>query len=147
MPKKNSPLLLKISIFLTKLKKPTIPKLIFLKKTRMTTKVKVLKQYNHYGYVKEYEYSPSSTPLIQFQRKPRKGRISLVKLYAKCLGKCQNETDYWEVGLEALPSIESGLGIDLLNTYGEDDSVDERAERFIQRFYEEMRRQRLESVL
>ncbi|KAI3453045.1 hypothetical protein Pfo_009708 [Paulownia fortunei] len=160
MPKKKSALLqkvsslLKISIFLAKLKKPIIPKLIFLKKTRKLKKLKLLKEYNHYGYVKEYEFSPSNTPLNQFRRKPQNGRISLRKLYSnvflisKCLGTVrggQEEMYCLEMGLEALPCIEPAVGRELRIDLWEDDSVDERAERFIQRFYEEMRRQRQET--
>ncbi|KAL0372635.1 UNVERIFIED_CONTAM: hypothetical protein Scaly_0945100 [Sesamum calycinum] len=98
MPKKKSALLrklsglLKISLFLAKLKKPTIPNLVFFKKTRKLRNFKLLKPYNYYSYVKEYEFSPSSTPLIQFQRKPQSGRISFRKLcsdvvlISRCLG-------------------------------------------------------------
>ncbi|KAK6146856.1 hypothetical protein DH2020_020725 [Rehmannia glutinosa] len=152
MPKKSPtllhklPNLLKISIFLAKLKKPIIPKLIFLKKIRKLKKMKLLKQYNHYySYVKEYEFSPSNTPLIQFQRKNGKmgfrKMYSNVVLFSKCLGTVRGGG---EMGFE----IENGvgrnkMGIDLWED--DDISVDERAERFIQRFYEEMRRQRVES--
>ncbi|KAK4423549.1 hypothetical protein Salat_1937700 [Sesamum alatum] len=156
MPKKKPALLhkltglLKISLFLAKLKKPTIPNLVFLKKTRKLRNFKLLKPYNYYSYVKEYEFSPSSTPLIQFERKPQNGRISFRKLcsdvvfISRCLGK--KEVYCLEMGLEeSLDCVQPELGVDLSSYWSEDESVDERAERFIQRFYEEMRRQRLES--
>ncbi|KAL8549490.1 hypothetical protein ACS0TY_008361 [Phlomoides rotata] len=169
MPKKNPPLLLKLSnlvktsIFLAKLKKPIIPKLIiFLKKTSKLNKFKPLKQYNYYNYVKEYEFSPSSTPLIEFRSKSRNGRISFNKLYSnvfflsRCLGReCDHrkkEMYCLEMRMEQYPcfEIESAVGRELVavdsssDSWSEDDdqTVDERAERFIQRFYEDMRRQR-----
>ncbi|KAL0408882.1 UNVERIFIED_CONTAM: hypothetical protein Sradi_1822600 [Sesamum radiatum] len=166
MPKKKPALLrklsalLKISLFLAKLKKPTIPNLVFLKKPRKLRNFKLLKPYNYYSYVKEYEFSPSSTPLIQFQRKPHSGRISFRKLcsdvvlISRCLGGeggRKKEVYCLEMGLEkSLDCVEPGFGRELASYWSEDnddddESVDERAERFIQRFYEEMRRQRLES--
>ncbi|KAL0446860.1 UNVERIFIED_CONTAM: hypothetical protein Slati_1813900 [Sesamum latifolium] len=164
MPKKKSALLrrlsalLKISLFLAKLKKPTIPNLVFLKKPRKLRNFKLLKPYNYYSYVKEYEFSPSSTPLIQFQRKPQSGRISFRKLcsdvvlISRCLGGEGKKKEVYclEMGLEeSLDCVEPGFSRELASYWNEDDdddeSVDERAERFIQRFYEEMRRQRLES--
>ncbi|KAG8382876.1 hypothetical protein BUALT_Bualt05G0124900 [Buddleja alternifolia] len=127
--------LLKLSIFLAKLKKPTIPKLIFLK----TRRAKEFKLLDH------YEFSPSSTPLIRFRGKfPRNGRISFRKVYAnmllisECLGRVRDE------GEKEIHCLEN-FQIDLSNSCSEDDCVDERAERFIERFYEEMRRQRYES--
>lgn len=74
-------------------------------------------------------------------------------LISKCLGTekgVQKEMYCLEMGLESLPCIEPAVGreltIDLSSSWSEDDSVDERAERFIQRFYEEMRMQRQESI-
>ncbi|KAL0326983.1 UNVERIFIED_CONTAM: hypothetical protein Sangu_1776300 [Sesamum angustifolium] len=165
MPKKKPALLrklsglLKISLFLAKLKKPTIPNLVFFKKTRKLRNFKLLKPYNYYSYVKEYEFSPSGTPLIQFQRKPQSGRISFRKLcsdvvlISRCLGGEGGRKEVYclEMGLEeSLDCVAPpGFGRELVRYWSEDDdddeSVDERAERFIQRFYEEMRRQRLES--
>lgn len=164
MPKKKSVALLhklsnllRISLFLAKLKKPIIPNLVFLKKIRKLNKLKLLNQYsNHYGtsYVKDYEFSPSSTPLIQFRRRPRNLRVvGLRKLYlngllfSKCLGISERngEKEIYsclEMGLEEpLAFIEGGeMAIDLWDSSGEDDDcVDLRAERFIQRFYEDMR--------
>ncbi|KAI3467070.1 hypothetical protein Pfo_023733 [Paulownia fortunei] len=169
MPKKKSALLqrvsrlLKIFIFLENLKKPIIPMLVCLKKTRKLKKIKLLKNYSHYCYVKEYEFSPSSTPLILFYSKPQNERVSFRKLYAnfyfisKCLGMARGgrgkERCCVEMGLEPLPcktenAVSREWMMDLWDySCSEDDSVDERAERFIQRFHEEMRRQRLESHL
>lgn len=154
MPKKNPALLHKLSnllVFLAKLKKPIIPKMIiFLKKTRKLNK---FKQYSYYNYVKEYEFSPSSTPLIEFRRNSRNGRISFKKLYSisRCLGtECyhgKKELFSVEMATEQFPCFEIGrelMAVDSSsNSWSEDDqTVDERAERFIQRFYEDMRRQR-----
>ncbi|KAL3636065.1 hypothetical protein CASFOL_020612 [Castilleja foliolosa] len=153
MPKKNSahlqklPILLKFYIFLAKFKRPIIPNyLTFLKKMK---KMKLLKKsrHSHYGYVKEYE--------LQFCRN-NFGKQSFRKLYSefllfsKCLGGLRGgdkkddqlyclefevESDDDDVGSRDLTAA-----IDLWKY----ESVDERAERFIQRFYEDMRKQRQE---
>ncbi|KAL7149374.1 hypothetical protein ABFS83_05G036200 [Erythranthe nasuta] len=137
--------LLKIYIFLARLKKPMIRNLVSLKKTRKLKRLNLFDQYSQYGgYVREYEFSPSSTPLIHGFRTraaAKSGRrIGFKTMYARCLGKCQEGEDDIYCLDEILPE---STAVDL---YGDDeDCVDERAEIFIQRFYEEMRRQRLDS--
>ncbi|GFP84671.1 hypothetical protein PHJA_000611000 [Phtheirospermum japonicum] len=153
MPKKNSahlqklPTLLKFYIFLAKFKKPIIPNyLIFLKKMKRMKKMKLLKKYSHYhyGYVKEYEFSPSNTPLAQFRRN-NFGKMSFKKLYSdfllfsKCLGGLRGGDKKDEMYcLEGSRDLTAAIDL------WEDESVDERAERFIRRFYEDMRKQRQE---
>ncbi|GFZ00296.1 hypothetical protein Acr_13g0016950 [Actinidia rufa] len=66
----------------------------------------------------------------------------------KCLGRLRDERGgYGDYPiLEALPVIEDDVVArdlsEISDSGFEDDSVDERAERFIERFYEEMRIQR-----
>ncbi|GMP83355.1 hypothetical protein CsSME_00037299 [Camellia sinensis var. sinensis] len=126
---------LKISIFTAKMKIPIIPKLIFLKKpTKLTKKYKLLKHYK-YGYIQEYQFSSSSTPLVYYHIKPFKKRNYRDK-YAN-LFMCQC-LDY--PILEALPAIEDAIARELSefsNFSGEEYSLDERAERFIERLYHE----------
>lgn len=150
MAKKNSALLLKIFILLAKLKKPLLRKLANLKKMK---KLKLIEQYSYYSYAKEYEFSPSSTPLIQFRRM---SRISLKKIYSDLVLICRNfperrkkkEIYRLEIGSNSLIRCqESDAAVEISNPWSEeeDECVDERAERFIQNFYEEMRRQRNDS--
>ncbi|EYU29998.1 hypothetical protein ABFS82_05G034800 [Erythranthe guttata] len=135
--------LLKIYIFLARLKKPMIRNLVSLKKTRKLKRLNLFDQYG--GYVREYEFSPSSTPLIHGFRTrwaAKSGRrIGFKTMYARCLGKClrEGEDDIYCLD-EILPE---SAAVDLCGD--DEDCVDERAEIFIQRFYEEMRRQRLDS--
>ncbi|KAF5958055.1 hypothetical protein HYC85_005280 [Camellia sinensis] len=162
MPRKRSSLIFqklsnlsKISIFIAKMKKPIIPKLIFLKKSRKLKKFNLLQHYN-YGYMQEYQFSPSSTSLIHYHRKPFK-KSKHRDIYSnfflfKCLGRLKNGGGgHGGFELEVLPNIEDAVASrelsELSESGCEEDSVDERAERFIERFYEEMRMQRQESVL
>jgi thioredoxin-like negative regulator of GroEL len=51
--------------------------------------------------------------------------------------------------LQSLPAIEDAIAGQFLEPFDsghEEDSVDQRAERFIRRFYEEMRMERQESL-
>ncbi|XP_022878735.1 uncharacterized protein LOC111396554 [Olea europaea var. sylvestris] len=154
MPKKRSSLLLKFSIFLAKMREPIIPTFISLKKTR---KFKLPNHYN-YRYIKAYEFSPSDTPLIQFHRKSKKRKIlknfSSIIFISKCLGMltAAEEEGRYPLGIEieTLPCHRDSVARELSlipDSCSEDDSVDERAEKFIQKFYEEMRRQRQESLM
>ncbi|XP_057962142.1 uncharacterized protein LOC131153711 [Malania oleifera] len=146
--------------------KPIAPNLCFLKKSRRARKFKLLKHYN-YGFLQEYQFSPSnSAPLFQHRRKAlfdkRNGKDSYSLFF--CLSRC-----FWgsragwgdggcalELDTAVLPAIENGA-VNFAREYSpepldsgdeEDDSnVDQRAERFIERFYEEMRKQSRESVL
>ncbi|XWS63539.1 hypothetical protein CRYUN_Cryun06bG0107600 [Craigia yunnanensis] len=157
MPQKRLPILhklvsksknlLRISILLIKMKKPMIQKLIFLKKSRKLKRYKLLKHYN-YGFLGEYQFdSPSSTPLIHYyNRKGLENRsiqdIDSVLIWCKCFGclkaQVRGEADYRLALQDDLPAA-IGRELDL-----EEDSVDERPERFIERFYAEMRLQKQE---
>ncbi|XP_059434819.1 uncharacterized protein LOC132167807 [Corylus avellana] len=143
--------LLKVSIFVAKMRKPIIPKLIFLKKARKLKKFKLLKHYN-YGFLEEYQFSASSTPLFQYHRNQSKSRrlrnIYSMFFHCTCLGSLGAEkgnADYRLESLPALPAI-AGQFLEPFDSGDEEDSVDQRAERFIRRFYEEMRMQRQESL-
>ncbi|XP_049391279.1 uncharacterized protein LOC125855580 [Solanum stenotomum] len=165
MPKKSSPVfqkvsnLLNMSIFLAKMRKPIITRLISLKNAKKMKKFSLLKHYN-YGYIQEYQFSPSNTPLIHYYnrkksfRKQRSYRdICSVFFISRCLGMAKGEGEekkkrYPVLELERLGSMEEFTdfhGDDDDND--DDDSVDERAEKFIERFYEEIKLQRLESFL
>jgi len=78
MPRKRSPIFLKVSLLIHKLRKPIIPKLFpFLKKLRKREELKLLRHYD-YG---EYQFSASSTPLIhrnQFKNRGHRDLCSLV---------------------------------------------------------------------
>ncbi|RCW18748.1 LOW QUALITY PROTEIN: hypothetical protein GLYMA_20G117500v4 [Glycine max] len=125
MPRKRSPIFLKVSLLIHKLRKPIIPKLFpFLKKLRKREELKLLRHYD-YG---EYQFSASSTPLIHRNQFKNRGHRDLCSLQI-------------EGSEEALPSgnfeIEDGF-IEAEDLY---DSVDEKAERFIETFYQQMRMQ------
>ncbi|KAJ8769737.1 hypothetical protein K2173_005943 [Erythroxylum novogranatense] len=89
--------LFRASAFIVKMKKPAIPTLFFLKKSR---------RFKHYSYrflQKEYEFSPSSTPLIQYQKKLSRSRsyrdnIFSLLFLCRCLGglkaEVRREVDY-----------------------------------------------------
>lgn len=145
--------LLKISIFLAEVKKPILSKLIFVKKS-CKLKTRKLGHHYNYRYIQEYEFSPSSTPSISCCRKSFKKRnfrrIRSIFMKCQCLGSLRGEKgkqrDY---PLMALPSIGVAVAMetpDLSDSGGDEDSIDERAERFIERFYEEVRMQRQESI-
>ncbi|KAL8267617.1 hypothetical protein R6Q59_004961 [Mikania micrantha] len=125
--------LIKTSIFIAKMR------LIRLKKS---TKFSV-SHINSYGFLQERQFSPSSTPLIS-----RKKNRSL--FYSVCFLSCFNRGD------ESY-SMESALADQVDRdcfelSYGEEEEeeeeecIDERAEIFIERFYQEIKRQRRESA-
>ncbi|MCD7463041.1 hypothetical protein HAX54_049842 [Datura stramonium] len=128
-------------------------------------KFRLLKHYN-YGYVQEYEFSPSNTPLLQYHnrknslRKERSYRdICSVFFISRCLGMEKGEGEekrrrrpVLELEGQALASMEDVRELSEASDFGgeEDDdnhSVDERAEKFIEKFYEEIKLQRQESLL
>ncbi|XP_022735190.1 uncharacterized protein LOC111288531 [Durio zibethinus] len=144
--------LLRISILLTKMKKPMIPKLIFIKKSRKLKRFKPLK--HSYGFLGEYQFdSASSTPFIHSynRRHELKSRriqdIYSMLFWCKCFGclkaQVRGEADC-RLALEA-DLAEASIGGELDLEEDQEDSVDKRAERFIERFYAEMRLQRQES--
>ncbi|GLT34431.1 hypothetical protein SLA2020_089440 [Shorea laevis] len=146
--------LLKLSIFLTKLRKPIIAKLIFLKKSRKLKRFQLLKHYNH-RFLEEYQFSPSNTPMIYYHTRPFQnksgGRImGSVLLLCRCFGGVKGWKEEADCALvfdwDALPPITRQLPEPLDREEEEEDSVDQRAEKFIQRFYEEMRMQKQETI-
>lgn len=148
---KVSHLLKTSSVFIPKMRKPTL--LISLKKS---SKLKILKHYSNYGgYIQEYEFSPSNTPLIhQYHRKPLKNRdICSFFFLCSCFGAGGDGEDFdrnYPLEIKSLTAADVAIR-ELYESSdssgGEEDSVDERAERFIERFYQEIKMQRKESVL
>ncbi|XP_062109459.1 uncharacterized protein LOC133820910 [Humulus lupulus] len=180
MPRKRLPIfhkvskMLKVSIFVAKMRKPIIPKLVvFMKSQKLRNfKVKLLQnqKYYNYGYITAYEFSPSKTrPLIGYQRKQLGNGISLERVCSKlflcrCLGNNfpAEGGDYGDCSLqlEALPAVDEEVKVKCgaldwgddeeeeseEEVEEEDGSIDLRAERFIERFYEDMKMQRQVSL-
>lgn len=160
MRRKRLPIFHKVSnllrIFVAKMRKPTIPKLILIKKSRKRRRFKLLKHYN--GFLEEYEFSPLSTSLAhhpkkQFKFRSYKDNIYTMLFLCRCLGGLK--ADQGGEGRYRL-SMDSTLPVATISTgdflepldylVDEEDSVDQRAERFIERFYQDMRMQRQESI-
>ncbi|KAL9456770.1 hypothetical protein AB3S75_005906 [Citrus x aurantiifolia] len=156
--------ILKTSIFIaSKMRKPIIAKLILHNKySRKLKRFKLIKRYN-YRFLDEYQFSASSTPLIRYRgRKLNKNRcfqdICSMFFLCTCFGgfKVQgaeaaavhNNSPPCSLALETLPAAVTGEvceePLDLVED--EDDSVDQRAEKFIEWFYQEMRLQRQDSI-
>ncbi|KAG1334765.1 putative Cytosolic phospholipase A2 [Cocos nucifera] len=133
---------------IAKVKKPVSRKLLFFKRSK---RFKLHKHYN-YAFVGEYEFSPSSTPLILHPRTPSKKKNHFL-----CLPCGGNDTesiveesigDEWEMLSPC--ADESMQKPSELSEPGEEDdssSIDQKAEKFIERFYQEMRIQRQESIM
>ncbi|XP_076921519.1 uncharacterized protein LOC143582956 [Bidens hawaiensis] len=143
--------LIKLSIFIAKMR------LIHLK--RYSTKFinfKPLRRYNsYYGILQERQFSPSSTPLISFCRRKSNGSEYYSICFLSCFGHGDEgysiesaNNNIVEVDRDCLEVSYSSYGVEEEEEEEEedDDSVDEKAERFIERFYEEMKRQRRESL-
>ena len=158
---KRLPIFHKVSnllrIFVARMRKPTIPKLILIRKSRKLKRFKLLKHYN-YGFLEEYEFSPLSISLAyhprkQFKFRSYKDNIYTVLFPCRCLGGLK--ADEGGEGRYRL-SMDSTLPVATISTgdflepldylVDEEDSVDQRAERFIERFYQDMRLQRQESI-
>ncbi|KAG2312808.1 hypothetical protein Bca4012_027371 [Brassica carinata] len=141
------------------LRRPIIPRLkLPIKQSRSAKRVKLLQQYN-YKFLQEYQFSPSRTSLMGYRRKRiRISRSSLKYIYSllflsQCIGQRNDEcgfdtlTQSWTEkdplhcarGV-ASPSRKLSKPFD----YFHDDSIDLKAERFIQKFYHEMRMQERE---
>ncbi|KAL3510758.1 hypothetical protein ACH5RR_030159 [Cinchona calisaya] len=153
--------ILKVPILIARMRKSiSISGLISLKKSRKIKKLMLLKHYNN-GYIQEYQFSPSSSPFLHYHyRKPIKKRrykdLYSIFFIGKCLGMIKAEKEYrgYPAELKNLPSIENTFARELYHETselsGEEDdeySIDERAEKFIERFYEEMRMQKQELLL
>ncbi|EEF35369.1 uncharacterized protein LOC8260382 [Ricinus communis] len=156
--------MLRMSIFVSKMRKPVIPKLIlFLKKSRKLKRSKFLlldeyRNRNNYGFLHDYEFSPSSTPPLLFHcrkkmqfKKYGSYKDSIYSMFFMC--RCSGGLKGGEVALPletVVPSasaiIHAGDYLQPLDLWDEEESVDQKAERFIERFYQEMRMQRQESI-
>ncbi|KAL6193082.1 hypothetical protein ACLB2K_034166 [Fragaria x ananassa] len=119
-----------------------------------------MEHYN-YGFLGEYEFSPSNTPLIRYPRKQftkKRGSRDLESLFflCKCWGSLRvlEGEDRGDFGVEALPAsttdTEDANALALvepsLDWESDEASIDMRAQMFIERFYEDMRMQRQESI-
>ncbi|KAL5763525.1 hypothetical protein ACOSP7_019789 [Xanthoceras sorbifolium] len=178
--------LLKISIFVARMRrKPIIAKLVLLKRSRSTKLIKssrfnLLKHYNNsssssnvYRFLEEYQFSASSTPLIDHyghhhkKQQQLKSRIRREFFFlSRCFGGLKNggrrrrgggggEKEYSLAmerynmhGVAREPEALEPLDLDQDgdDDDNQEDSVDQRAERFIEWFYQEMRLQRQESI-
>ncbi|GJV78242.1 hypothetical protein Tco_1509826 [Tanacetum coccineum] len=121
-------------------------RLIYLKKSTKFSKFKSLKHYNSYWYIQERQYSPSSTPLIRFHRRNMNGRSVYSMSFLSCFGGRHYDEEYSFESASAIVEVHGNDSELLHGEEEEDDLVDEKAERFIERFYEEMKRQRRESL-
>ncbi|XP_021749184.1 uncharacterized protein LOC110714935 [Chenopodium quinoa] len=166
MPKKTSSVLQKVSSFvkLAKLRNPISFDEIFFKKK--SGKFKFYRHYN-YRFIQEYQFSPSNdTPLIFTNKKEyfsnvrrNKNGLQSMLFMCLCLGKFGvEERDEVYSSMEFLPPIEYGVTSsrsgeeeeeEMLEIgdgeYGLLSSVDERAEKFIEKFYAQMKMQGQES--
>ncbi|KAG6765875.1 hypothetical protein POTOM_029933 [Populus tomentosa] len=134
--------LFRTSVVVAKMRKPVISKLIFLKKSRKLKRFKPLKHYN-YGFLEEYEFSPSSTPLIHYRGKQYKStrsyRDNLYSMFfhCRCLGGLKagvGEVLEYRLSMDTLPAtVANGECLEPSYLVDEEDSVDQRAERFIER--------------
>ncbi|KAK4773925.1 hypothetical protein SAY87_028944 [Trapa incisa] len=153
--------LLKRSICIAKLStRHTIHRLLLLKKS--CWKMNSRKSYNQYRFLREYEFSSSSSPLIFYNSRETNRRrfrdaCSSFLYLCGCLGKVTPSAAmgggdyYYYYGPLALPPAAAGGDpidgdMDIESVVSDGESVDQRAERFIQRFYEEMRMQRRQSL-
>ncbi|XP_038893176.1 uncharacterized protein LOC120082033 [Benincasa hispida] len=131
---------LKVSIFIAKMKRPIIPKLLFLKKSSRRNSFELHHHYN-YGFVRDFQFSPSTTPLFRFYRGRRglcRRDVYSVLFPCRCIGSssgAEKEEDGDYSVEEALPES--------LDWSDDDDSIDRRAEIFIQKFYADMKMERL----
>lgn len=159
MPKRRSLVILrkvtgvlKRSVCMAKLStRSIIPRLLFKRSRRMNPR----RSY-HYLFLREYEFSDSSTPLVfhssrGLNRRGFRDLFGSVFYLCGCQGvvatSAAMDSDY---GWLALPPVAAGdafLGdTDSESVFSDEETVDQRAERFIEKFYEEMRMQRRVSI-
>ncbi|CAK9316882.1 unnamed protein product [Citrullus colocynthis] len=131
------------------MKRPIIPNLLFFRKSFRSNNFELLQHYN-YRFLPDFQFSPSTTPLFRFYKGRRRLRLRLHDVYSvlfpcRCIGSsgAGNEED-GDHG-EAFPAIE-GRFPDSLDWSDDDDSIDRRAELFIQKFYADMKMERLASI-
>ncbi|ERN04010.1 hypothetical protein AMTRI_Chr13g85410 [Amborella trichopoda] len=165
--------LLRWVIFMAKKRGYLKHKLILCKKAISTARIKLFQSpEKKYKYIAAYQFSPDNSPVFQYSRKPsRKSQrfhLAMVILPCKdCFSVQQPEEEpeispitvfSGEVGLsDEEPDIsaitvfsgEVGLPVScsLTDIEEEGDCVDKKAEKFIARFYEEMRIQREKEFL
>ncbi|XP_073000420.1 uncharacterized protein [Typha latifolia] len=155
MPRKRNPILGRALDFIAlsitpmaKFKRPITRKLLLFKKAK---RLKLFRHY-HYAYIGAYEFSPSNTPLFYRPWDSKKKKKSRILSLLLCGGDRAVSVVDGGRDDELEVSSASGDGVERdpieMAESGEDDevSVDRRAERFIERFYEEMRIQRQESL-
>ncbi|KAA0034569.1 uncharacterized protein E5676_scaffold475G001120 [Cucumis melo var. makuwa] len=139
---------LKVSIFIAKMKRPLIPKLLFLKKSSGTKNFELLQHYNYGSFVRDFQFSPSTTPLFRFnnrgsRRGLRRYDVCSVLFPCRCIigasggEKKEKDGDY---------DVEEAFPESLDWSDNDDDSIDRRAEIFIQKFYADMKMERLASI-
>ncbi|GAB2226605.1 hypothetical protein Droror1_Dr00022418 [Drosera rotundifolia] len=130
-----------ISISIAKIKKTTCRNLVFLKKSTRKKRSNLNRHYN-YGFIQEYEFSPSNSPVFMCNSKQRKqsgGIYSALLFMCACLGRFEGQLDDGWFGEVEVKKDEA----ELLDSRAEEGSIDERAERFIERFYEQIRMPRI----
>ncbi|KAK6931524.1 Protein of unknown function DUF761, plant [Dillenia turbinata] len=134
---------MKISIFIAK----------FVKSRGKGKRFEFLKHYN-YGCIGEYEFSASNTPLIHYHRRPFKKQSLRDDVYStlfcwQSFGGGFKVERGREYSLDALTyPTPAGELLELEPPIlSDDDSVDQRAEIFIRKFYEDMRLQAQDSFL
>ncbi|KAF8061239.1 hypothetical protein N665_1209s0009 [Sinapis alba] len=145
---------LKVSI----LRRPIIPRLKLPRKQRISAKrVKLLQQYNC-KFLQESQFSPLHTSVISYRRKRNRiSRLGLKHIYSllflsRCIGRSSDEhivdtiTHNWMEMEHCVDGVSSpSWEISQPFAYfSEDDSIDLKAERFIKKFYDEMRLQKRE---
>ncbi|KAL2905173.1 putative 25 kDa protein [Bienertia sinuspersici] len=160
MPKKTPSALEKVSNFvktpisLAKMRKYITLSLISSK--RKSGRFNLYRQYN-YGFIQEYQFSPLNTPLM-FTRKKQylsyRKKTRNILFMCMCLGNSdvQEKEEIYssQSSMELMPPIRKGIisgdeeEQEMLEIAKDEYgllSVDERAERFIEKFYAQMRMQ------
>ncbi|KAM7276341.1 hypothetical protein ACFE04_018207 [Oxalis oulophora] len=148
MPQKRSlPILRRVSKYLRKFSK------------MRKSKLKLMK---NRGFLEEFKFSSTThtiDPLIHYRRYNKKQRIQRGLYSMMVLCRCLQVTDYsdynrWDEDnaitayLPSSEDVETSYlePFDWKDDDDDESSVDQRAERFIERFYQEMRMQRQNSV-
>ncbi|XP_051222781.1 uncharacterized protein [Lolium perenne] len=155
---------------LTPISKARAARTLLLFKRRRAAAARRLRHYS-YAYVGEYQFSPSGSPLLlprppglsawrsAKQHRTRGGRARAVLASLFC---CAGGDALDVAVLDGLPPLrpdppraaygerdddEVYVCDEEEEEYGEDEEVDSRAERFIERFYQEMRMQETQRLL
>ncbi|XP_050224748.1 uncharacterized protein LOC126674352 [Mercurialis annua] len=165
MLKKRAPIFhklsntLRISVLVSKMRKrrPVInPSLVYIKKSRNLRRFRLLNSYQHF-LDQDYGFSPSHIGCgkrIHFKKQASyyKDRVCSVLFMCGCLGGFRRGGVALPLDRGAssaiVPAREFLQPVDLWDDDDEEEeeSVDERAERFIERFYQQMIMQRQHSV-